>query len=277
MQRGAKLTLALALVALAVFASGCGVLDKLKARDELNKGVRSYKAANFEAAIEHFKLANELDPTLLNAQLYLAIAYRGQCTPGSTAEESKRNCDASIAEFGKILESHPENVTALGYLAQLYYDMAGAVAATDWAQASQLFGESKDYRRRLINLDPSNPEHYYSIGVVDWAIAYRQNAEIRRKIGRQQDEPLPAKDRRELVSLNSEVVEEGITMLKKATELNPNYIDAIAYLNLIYRQKADIVESPREREQWLQAADDMHERYQKLREQQQQKPAPATT
>ena len=51
---------------------GC---DKLKARDKLNKGVNAYKDGQFDRAIEDFKQAKELDPTLTNAQLYLATAY----------------------------------------------------------------------------------------------------------------------------------------------------------------------------------------------------------
>jgi ABC-type sulfate transport system substrate-binding protein len=35
------------------------------------------------------------------------------------------------------------------------------------------------------------------------------------------------------------IIDEGITNLKKAIELRPDYDDAMAYLNLLYRQKAD--------------------------------------
>ena len=47
----------LAAVALALLPSvGC---DRLRARDQLNKGVDSYKNSHFEQAIEHFKNAFE--------------------------------------------------------------------------------------------------------------------------------------------------------------------------------------------------------------------------
>ena len=274
MHRGAKLTLLLALAVLVIIAGGC---SKLKARDELNKGVRAYKAGNFETAIEHFKQANELDPSLLNARIYLATAYASQFVPGSPTEENKKLGETAIREFERVLEKDPNNVTALAYIAQIYFGMAGAAGPAKWDEARSLFEKSKEFRRKLIQVDPQNPEHYYSIGVIDWTVAYTQTAKMKAGLGRQQDEPLPPRNRRDLAEQNGAVVEEGIEVLKKATELNPNYLDAIAYLNLIYRQKADIVESPQEREQWLDAADEMHERYQKLRERQQQKPAPATT
>ena len=274
MHSAAKVTLVLALAGLVLLAGGC---SKLKARDELNKGVRAYKAGNFETAIEHFKLANELDPTLLNARVYLATAYASQFVPGSPSEENKKLGEAAIREFERVLEADAGNVTALSYIAQIYFGMAGAAGPAKWEDARSLFEKSKESRRRLIEVQPRNPEHYYSIGVIDWTIAYTQNAKMKAQLGRRPDEPLPPRNRRDLAEQNSAVVEEGIEVLKQAVEVNPNYLDAIAYLNLIYRQKADIVESPQEREQWLDAADDMHERYQKLREEQQQKPAPAAS
>ena len=274
MHRAARLTLVLALASLVFFAVGC---NKLKARDELNKGVRAYKSGNFETAINHFRLANELDPNLLNARIYLATATASQCVPGSPTEENKKICLAAIAEFEKVIEKDPGNLTSLAYIAQLYFGLAGGAGPAKWEEARPLFEKSKEYRRRLIEFDPRNPEHYYSIGVIDWTVAYTQNAKLKAELGRRADEPLPPRNRRDLADQNNGVVEEGIEALKKAVEINPNYLDAIAYLNLIYRQKADIVESPQEREQWLDAADDMHERYQKLREQQQQKPAPAAS
>ncbi len=40
------------------------------------------------------------------------------------------------------------------------------------------------------------------------------------------------------------MIEDGITNLQKALEIDPNYDDAMAYLNLMYRERADISETP---------------------------------
>jgi tetratricopeptide (TPR) repeat protein len=68
---------------LTILAAGLALLsavgcEKLRARDQINKGVQSYKNAKYEEAIEHFKNAVQLDPSLLNARLYLATAYMQQ-------------------------------------------------------------------------------------------------------------------------------------------------------------------------------------------------------
>ena len=63
------------LVVLVAAGSGC---NKLKARDLLNKGVANFKNGQYDAAVEDFKEAKDLDPSLLNARLYLATAYASQ-------------------------------------------------------------------------------------------------------------------------------------------------------------------------------------------------------
>ena len=80
MQRKIRVVMVLSVVLVSLGAVGC---DKLKARDLLNKGVNAYKSAEFDVAIEDFKQAKDLDPTLTNAQLYLATAYATQYIPGA--------------------------------------------------------------------------------------------------------------------------------------------------------------------------------------------------
>lgn len=266
MRPTAKLHLFILALAVLLLLSGC---NKLKARDELNKGVRAYKAGQFETAIEHFQRSIELDPNLLNARIYLATAYASQFVPGSPTDKNKQVAEAAINGFEKVLEADSSNTTALAYIAQMYFGLA---AAAKGEEAAELLKKSKEYRLRLIQADPQNAEHYYSVGVIDWTLAYRPNMQMRADIGRRPDEPLPARQRRELAEQNEAIVAEGIDMLEKALEINPNYLDAIAYLNLLYRQKADIAETPREREQYLNQADEYHERYQSLREAQQAAP-----
>jgi hypothetical protein len=53
-------TLTLAAMLLALLSSSVGC-DKLRARDQLNKGVESYKNTHYEQAIDHFQKAVEPD------------------------------------------------------------------------------------------------------------------------------------------------------------------------------------------------------------------------
>jgi hypothetical protein len=65
--------------------------------------------------------------------------------------------------------------------------------------------------------------------------------EERAKLGLKPEEAL--KDKKvcsDLKSKNWGVIEDGISSLSKAIDLRPDYDDAMAYLNLMYREKADL-------------------------------------
>ncbi|HEV2221767.1 MAG TPA: hypothetical protein VGR84_02065, partial [Candidatus Acidoferrales bacterium] len=96
----------LALASAAFAVSGCA---KLKARDDLNKGVEAYKNAQFDRAIEYFKDAQANDPKLMNARLYLGTAYASQYIPGAPSDENKRNGEAAIQVFKQVLQDDPNN------------------------------------------------------------------------------------------------------------------------------------------------------------------------
>jgi Tfp pilus assembly protein PilF len=65
-------------------------INQEQAQQALNLGVQAFKDAQFDRAIELFTKAKELDPSLLNARLYLATAYASQFTPGAPSEENVR-------------------------------------------------------------------------------------------------------------------------------------------------------------------------------------------
>src|SRR5260370_25252235 len=113
--------LTLAAVALALFSSvGC---DKLKARDQLNKGVKSYKDNHYEQAIDHFQQAVQLDPTLINARMYLATAFVSQYIPGVDSPDNLRTADEAIKEYQTVIDANPsrdQKVNSAKGIAYLY-------------------------------------------------------------------------------------------------------------------------------------------------------------
>ncbi len=113
----------LTVVLLACVALTSASCTKLRARDQLNKGVHAYRSAQFQQAIGFFRTAIELDPTLLNAKLYLATAFASQYIPGGESEENIKIAETAIKEFGEVLKDDPQNVNSLFGIASLYYKM----------------------------------------------------------------------------------------------------------------------------------------------------------
>ncbi len=232
-----KAALAIALAATMLAAAGC---NKLKARDELNKGVQAYKASKFEQAIEHFKNATDRDPKLTVARLYLATAYVAQYVPGGDTPENTRFANGAIEQFKKVLDSNEgaksTRVLSTKGLASIYFNMKN-------------FEEAKNYDKKAIAIDPNDPENYYSVAVVDWTQTYVPRQEARLKLGLHNNPPPgdPFWKTKESMKVcqdfkekNTAPVQEGIDMLTKAIELRKDYDDAMAYINLMYRERADI-------------------------------------
>src|ERR1700679_343622 len=121
-----------ALVALVIMTNGC---NKLKARDNLNKGVNSFRSGQYTAAADDFKTAIDLDPDLSSARLYLATAYMTQWVPGSEAPENVRNMNSALKEFQTALTSNLDDknkLIAMQSLASLYYQMKNFKEAENW-------------------------------------------------------------------------------------------------------------------------------------------------
>jgi tetratricopeptide (TPR) repeat protein len=245
------------LVVLAVAASLTGLgCDRLRARDQLNKGVQSYRGAQYDSAIEHFKNAVSLDPTLTVAGLYLATAYAQQCVPGVDTPDNTRNCNQAIDEFKKLLDKNPSDINSLKGIASLYFNMASGAAKPE--DKLKDLDEAKQYHQKVLQNDPSDPEAYYSVAVIDWTEAYKTRMDAKSAAGIRNEDPI--KDKKlcsEVQSKNQQEVQEGIDDLNKALTLRKDYDDAMAYLNLLFREKADIeCGEPDARKQDLATADD---------------------
>jgi tetratricopeptide (TPR) repeat protein len=227
--------LTLAAAALALFSSvGC---SKLRARDQLNKGVTAYKNAKYEEAIDHFQQSVALDPTLINAKMYLATAFAQQYIPGVEDKDNLKMADQAIEQYKRVLDmpraARDQKVNSAKGIAYLYLNM-------------KKFDDAKKYYRMAADMDPNDPEPYYSVGVIDWTACYQPRMEERAKLGLKPDENLNPKNKDqkkvcgELKDKNWPSITEGIDSLNKAIQLRPDYDDAMAYLNLMYREKADV-------------------------------------
>jgi tetratricopeptide (TPR) repeat protein len=248
-----RILLALVLVTLAAVA-GC---DKLRARDKLNKGVQAFKAGQYDVAIGDFQQSKQLDPTLLNARLYLATAYANLYIPGAPSPENIRNGEQAIKEFQEVLDKDQSNIPAIDGIGSILYNMGGTPF-----DAKKL-EESKSYHMKHIQLKPDDPEPYYWIGVIDWSLAFRGNKDLREEYNKtakktiKDTDPMPTALAAQFQQKYGSIVDEGVDNLKKAMTLRTDYDDAMAYLNLLYRQKADMEATADARNADLKMADDL--------------------
>jgi len=246
-----------ALLAVAVMSAGC---NKLKARDNLNKGVNAFKAGQYTAAADAFKTAIDLDPDLPSARLYLATAYMTQYVPGSEAPDNKRNADSALQQFQTALNSNLEEknkLLAMQSLANLYYNMKDFPKAEEW-------------HKKVIQADPNNKEAYYSLGVIAWTEFVPAWREARSSQNLRPEDPGPLKApknkkdpdiKADLKAKYWQKLTDGIEDEKKALDIDHDYENAMAYMNLLIRYRADLQDTKeqydadaKEADGWVQKA-----------------------
>jgi tetratricopeptide (TPR) repeat protein len=244
---------AIAVGVLALLGTGC---DRLKSRDRLNRGVQAYKSAKYADAVDFFKEAVALDPANVNGRLYLATAYMSQYIPGATSPENLQVAKQAKDEFLKVLDKDNNDKTALASLASLSYQQAQGEPDLD--TKIKKLDESKEWYLKLIAADPQNKEGFYSLAVIDWVKWYAAWMRSRADLGMKPEEAGPLKDKKvkdQLKDQYSATIEDGIKNLQKALEIDPNYDDAMAYMNLLIRERADLDDSPDQYKKDIDTAD----------------------
>lgn len=235
----ARLVLSLIFVLTSILFSA-----QTSSKNELDLGLRAYKRARFEEAIQHFQRATALQPDNVVAHLYLANAYGAQYIPGVDTPANVHLGEAAISEYQAVLLIDPQSLDAIKGVAGLNLQM-------------KKFEDAKTFYHKAIEVDPEDPENYYSIGVIDWTETYTERMAQRAKLNLKPEEPfINSGECWAVRSENESVVEDAIENLGKALESRHDYDDAMAYMNLMYRERADIqCEDPVSYKSDLKAAD----------------------
>jgi tetratricopeptide (TPR) repeat protein len=228
---GSLLSLANALSAQSLNCLGTTASDNPAARDEIDQGVESYKSARYGEAISHFEKATNLAPCLTMARSYLATAQAQNVVPGLSTPDNLRIADQSIANFHIVLTQDPHDINSLKQVAGIYFSIKKLDDAREW-------------QKKVLAENPADWEASYTIGVIDWTQAHQHSIAALSAAGLMDDGEGNIKAPRTVLESikqqNSALVEEALRYLTRAIEEHPHYDDAMAYLNLVYRRKADI-------------------------------------
>jgi tetratricopeptide (TPR) repeat protein len=153
--------------------------------------------------------------------------------PNLDTLENKAVAKKATDLFQAVLEKNPNDVIALKQIASIQRNTGHPE-------------EAKEYEKKVIALAPNEAEAYYTIGVVDWVAAYKNANDVLHA------ENPPMNDKSDgnvklskggcakLVAENTPLVTEGNQYLQKAIDINPNYEEAMTYMSLMARRKADL-------------------------------------
>ena len=231
----------LVIAALVATSTACDALDRQVA---LKKATELYKAQKYEEAIAEYQKILSSHPNDWEANYRIAVSYLALYHPGSQHEKDLRYSEQGIKAFEKLLTLTPPDVEsrdkARGYYLGLLDaaqrpDKAIAYLEAEWAknpndgtligQIAELYQKKGDfpnalrYYQKAAEISPGKKEAWYTIGVACWARSYHGGMMV------SQDE-------------RDQVIATGIAALDRALSIDPEYFDALSYINLIYREKA---------------------------------------
>ncbi|HVG31594.1 MAG TPA: hypothetical protein VM911_00880 [Pyrinomonadaceae bacterium] len=154
------------LLILVVFAgtSGCTVINRIRAKNELNETARAYKAGHFAEAEQHARRAMELDPLNKTAPAFVARSIHAQYKPGVDTPENIERARQAIDAYQKLLAQNPNNEEAYKAIAFLYGAIKEDQKQREWI--TQRAGDnSVDAAKRA--------EAYVVLASQDWNCSYQ--------------------------------------------------------------------------------------------------------
>ena len=230
-----------------LFSAGLTIAQNaVDSRAMLNQGVTAFKTGNYAQSVQAFQKAVDLDPSFVTARLYLATAYMQQYIPGSESPENRAFADNALREFTRVLDQDPSNSVAMNSIASLYLNQK------QWDNAQQWY-------ERIVATNPGDATAYYSMCFIAWSRWYPAYGEARRQLGMKHEAPgpMPAGTvKSDLRARFTPILDHGMQSLEKALALNPQYDDAMAYMNLLIREGADLLDSASEYQSQIAIAND---------------------
>lgn len=244
---------------------GCVYFFLANAYDNMYRPARKGEPTNdgyLQKAVDGYKMASEkiTDPMMKTRSLeYLVAAYG----------PDKLN-DPTLAEpiVKQMIQLTPDEPSNYFMLARLYqdsgeYELAEQtlIQARDarpndpsvYLQLASFYNTQGDFPRTIeylnerIKIEPNNPEAHYTVATYYWDKANR-------------DFRLTDKEKIQYVM-------DGLGSVDKAISIKSDYMEAIAYKNLLLRLQANLEKDPRKQQELLREADRLRDQATELRKQ----------
>ena len=119
--------IAIVLAILVAISSGCGVINRIRAKNQLNEAARAYREGRFPEAELHSREAASLDPDNKTAPMFIARTIHAQYRPGVQTPDNLAKAQQAIDAYQQILAKNPKDEEAYKAVAYLY----GAIKEDD--------------------------------------------------------------------------------------------------------------------------------------------------
>jgi tetratricopeptide (TPR) repeat protein len=234
--------------------------EPTSAHDWLKMGMAEYRAKRYTQAQAAFEKAVALSPEYANARLYLGSTHMVQWVPGENSPANQTHFQQAQEAFQHVLATDAYNKLALAYLASLEFNYAQGLGRNGTPDEKfAALERSRIWNKKRVEVDPNDPEPFYYLGVIGWSECFPSIQKQRIIDGLPPEDPGPLSHSPEKIELQATcgaTVDQAIQDLKRAIELDPSQEDAMSYLNLSYRLKANMVDSKEDALQLVETAQD---------------------
>lgn len=156
--------IAILVAILVAMTSGCSLVNRVRAKNELNEAAREYHEGHFVEAEQHSRRALELDPDSKSAPLFVARTIHAQYRPGVQAPENLAKANEAIQAYQRILERDPKNDEAYKAIAYLYGATKDDEKLRSWISSRALDQEAAAEKRA---------EAYIVLASKDWDCSFK--------------------------------------------------------------------------------------------------------
>ncbi|HEY0544860.1 MAG TPA: hypothetical protein VGC91_05615 [Pyrinomonadaceae bacterium] len=219
-----------------VSTSGCGVFNRIRAKNELNEAARAYKAGKFAEAEQHSKRALELDPEQKTAPTFIARSIHAQYRPGVETPQNKQKAIEAVEAYKKILDKNPNDEEAYKAIAALY----GALDENQQRQwiMQRASNESVAKEKRA--------EAYTILASKDWNCSYTITEQpANKKTDNKDGKPVVVfqkpKDQKDFDTAK-QCVARGMEEAEKAISYDPNNDAAMSFKTNLLLESAKLAE-----------------------------------
>jgi tetratricopeptide (TPR) repeat protein len=158
-----RIAIALAILVVTT-SSGCGTINRIRAKNELNEAAHSYREGNFTDAEQRSRRALELDPDNKTALAFIARTIHAQYRPGVQSPENIAKANEAIQAYQQILAKDPKNDEAYKAIAYLYEALKDEDKLKTWIMA----------RANDTSVEPEKrAESYIVLASKDWNCSFK--------------------------------------------------------------------------------------------------------
>lgn len=156
--------IAIVLAILVATSSGCGVINRIRAKNQLNEAARAYREGRFDVAEQHSRQAAELDPENKTAPMFIARTIHAQYRPGVQTPENMAKAQKAIEAYQAILAKNPNDEEAYKAIAYLYGATKDEAKLRQWISQRAASATTEPEKRA---------EAYIVLASKDWDCSFK--------------------------------------------------------------------------------------------------------